>query len=49
MSNAEVHYRLAQLADVPFYRHRGAVDLNRHWMMWNDIGRVLQLHATPAL
>jgi GNAT superfamily N-acetyltransferase len=21
----------------PFYRRHGAVDLNRHWMVWNDI------------
>lgn len=22
----------------PFYRRHGAVELNRHWMVWNDIG-----------
>jgi GNAT superfamily N-acetyltransferase len=25
----------------PFYRRHGAVDLNKHWMMWLDIRRVL--------
>jgi GNAT superfamily N-acetyltransferase len=25
----------------PFYRRHGAVELNRHWMVWNDIGQVL--------
>lgn len=25
----------------PFYRRHGAVDLNKHWMVWNDIGDVL--------
>lgn len=25
----------------PFYRHHGSVELNAHWMVWNDIGRVL--------
>ena len=30
----------------PFYGHHGAVDLNSHWMVWPDIGRVLgQRHA----
>jgi GNAT superfamily N-acetyltransferase len=24
----------------PFYRQLGAVDLNKHWMVWNDISRV---------
>ena len=24
----------------PFYRRLGAVDLNKHWMVWNDISRV---------
>jgi GNAT superfamily N-acetyltransferase len=26
----------------PFYRRHGAVELNRHWMVWNDIGGVLE-------
>ena len=25
----------------PFYRHHGAVELSKHWMVWNDIGGVL--------
>jgi len=25
----------------PFYRRHGAVDLNRHWMVWNDMRGVL--------
>ena len=25
----------------PFYRRSGAVELNRHWMVWDDIGCVL--------
>jgi len=25
----------------PFYRRHGAVELNKHWMVWNDIGVVL--------
>jgi len=25
----------------PFYRRHGAVDLNRHWMVWDDISGVL--------
>ncbi len=24
----------------PFYRRHGAVELNEHWMVWNDIGGV---------
>jgi len=24
----------------PFYRRHGAVELNRHWMAWEDIGRL---------
>lgn len=24
----------------PFYRSHGAVELNKHWMVWNDIERV---------
>jgi hypothetical protein len=23
-----------------FYRRQGAVELDRHWMLWSDIGRV---------
>lgn len=26
----------------PFYRRHGAVDLSKHWMVWNDIGVVLE-------
>jgi GNAT superfamily N-acetyltransferase len=26
----------------PFYRRHGAVDLNRHWMVWNDISGVVE-------
>ena len=26
----------------PFYRRHGAVELNRHWMVWADIGRVAE-------
>jgi GNAT superfamily N-acetyltransferase len=26
----------------PFYRYHGAVELNRHWMVWPDIGAVLR-------
>jgi GNAT superfamily N-acetyltransferase len=22
----------------PFYRRHGAVELNKHWMVWNDVG-----------
>lgn len=25
----------------PFYRRHGAVELNRHWMVWEDIGVAL--------
>jgi GNAT superfamily N-acetyltransferase len=25
----------------PFYLHHGALELSRHWMVWDDIGRVL--------
>lgn len=25
----------------PFYHRRGAVELNRHWMVWNDVAIVL--------
>ncbi|MGQ0539331.1 MAG: GNAT family N-acetyltransferase, partial [Gemmatimonadaceae bacterium] len=25
----------------PFYKRHGAVDLNKHWMVWNDISQVL--------
>jgi len=24
----------------PFYRRSGAVELNRHWMVWDDIGAI---------
>ncbi len=24
----------------PFYKRNGAVELNRHWMVWNDISRI---------
>jgi hypothetical protein len=24
----------------PFYRRHGAFELNRHWMVWEDIGDV---------
>lgn len=27
----------------PFYRRLGAVDLNKHWMVWNDISQVPSL------
>jgi GNAT superfamily N-acetyltransferase len=30
----------------PFYRARGAVDLNRHWMVWNDISQLPALNNT---
>jgi GNAT superfamily N-acetyltransferase len=26
----------------PFYGHHGAVALNKHWMVWNDIAEVLE-------
>jgi GNAT superfamily N-acetyltransferase len=26
----------------PFYRRHGAVELNGHWMVWNDIGEVVE-------
>jgi GNAT superfamily N-acetyltransferase len=26
----------------PFYRRHGAVELSRHWMVWEDIGAVLR-------
>jgi GNAT superfamily N-acetyltransferase len=29
----------------PFYRRHGAVDLNRHWMVWEDIGRLAEGHG----
>jgi GNAT superfamily N-acetyltransferase len=31
----------------PFYRRHGAVELNRHWMVWSDIREVLE-RATDA-
>ena len=30
----------------PFYRRHGAVELNRHWMVWDDIGVVLDSAAS---
>jgi GNAT superfamily N-acetyltransferase len=30
----------------PFYRRHGAVELNRHWMVWNDIGEVVERAAS---
>ena len=32
----------------PFYQRHGAVELNRHWMVWNDIGGVLEHSGTVA-
>jgi GNAT superfamily N-acetyltransferase len=32
----------------PFYGHHGAVDLNPHWMVWPDIGRVLEQRPGTA-
>jgi GNAT superfamily N-acetyltransferase len=32
----------------PFYRRHGAVALNRHWMVWNDIGGVLEKSAADT-
>ncbi|MFL5540830.1 MAG: GNAT family N-acetyltransferase [Longimicrobiaceae bacterium] len=32
----------------PFYRHCGAVDLRPHWMVWDDVGRVLEAPLTPG-
>jgi GNAT superfamily N-acetyltransferase len=29
----------------PFYRRHGAVELNRHWMVWEDIGEVVERPA----
>jgi GNAT superfamily N-acetyltransferase len=31
----------------PFYRSHGAVELNRHWMVWNDIGVILRALTQP--
>jgi GNAT superfamily N-acetyltransferase len=31
-----------------FYGRHGAVDLNRHWMVWNDIGGVLENSAATT-
>ena len=25
-----------------FYRRHGAVDLNKHWMVWNDVSEILE-------
>jgi GNAT superfamily N-acetyltransferase len=30
-----------------FYARHGAVDLNKHWMVWNDIANVLETHDSP--
>lgn len=30
----------------PFYRRHGAVDLSRHWMVWDDIGRAVKSRPT---
>ena len=27
-------------ASRPFYRYHGAVELNRHWMVWDDISEI---------
>jgi hypothetical protein len=32
----------------PFYRFLGAVDLNKHWMVWNDISRLPTLNSTRS-
>jgi GNAT superfamily N-acetyltransferase len=32
----------------PFYRRHGATELNRHWMIWEDIAVVLHSSATRA-
>jgi GNAT superfamily N-acetyltransferase len=29
----------------PFYSHYGAVELSKHWMVWNDISAVLEKSA----
>ena len=29
----------------PFYKRHGAIELNRHWMVWNDIGVVFESSA----
>ena len=26
---------------APSYRRHGVIDLNRHWMVWSDIGEAL--------
>ncbi|MDQ6886942.1 MAG: GNAT family N-acetyltransferase [Gemmatimonadota bacterium] len=33
----------------PFYRRYGAVNLNRHWMIWNDISVVLENRTADAI
>jgi GNAT superfamily N-acetyltransferase len=33
----------------PFYRRLGAVDLNKHWMVWNDISRLESLNGMTPL
>src|ERR1043165_7562824 len=29
----------------PFYEKLGAIQLNKHWMIWNDIGQVFSVSA----
>jgi GNAT superfamily N-acetyltransferase len=33
---------------LPFYRRHGAVELNRHWMVWNDIAVLLESSCQPV-
>ena len=33
----------------PFYKRHGAVELNRHWMVWNDIAVVLESSGPARL
>ena len=30
-----------------FYARHGAEDLSKHWMVWNDIGQILDTHDSP--
>jgi GNAT superfamily N-acetyltransferase len=32
----------------PFYRQTGAIDLNKHWMVWPDISVVLSTQASEG-
>ena len=32
----------------PFYRYHGAVELNKHWMVWEDIGQSLVMMKSGA-